>query len=261
MLVHPRAKWLTRTFGTEHTWQTCAKPIGDADRNRNDSAVVSNDVAHQNRDRKSDRIPRRAFEFAYSICGSSHRLGNRCQPLGRQVGARLPRELLQCETGDSCRTEQQHSGVAVLTDDPGMHRIRMYAADRGKLATKAPGVERGAGTNDIDHASRPASGEVLGKKVERTRRHQTDARKSAYLDVPGHLIADGKIRACQVQAGLAGGRMTTERHDEHILGFDGSQRTSTNLAGPEHGQRMSEIESFPFGVTLGSVIDRQARDE
>jgi hypothetical protein len=37
------------------------------------------------------------------------------------------------------------------------------------------------------------------------------------------LLADSEIRACQVEAGLTGSGMTTERHNEHILGFHGSQ--------------------------------------
>ena len=54
--------------------------------------------------------------------------------------------------------------------------------------------------------------------------------------------------------------MTTERHNEHILGFDGSQGSPADLARLEHGQRVAEIESLPLGVTLGSVIDRQSCD-
>jgi hypothetical protein len=55
--------------------------------------------------------------------------------------------------------------------------------------------------------------------------------------------------------------MTAECHDEHILGFHGGQGAPTNLAGMEHGQRVSQIESFTLGIALGSVIDRQSLDE
>jgi hypothetical protein len=55
--------------------------------------------------------------------------------------------------------------------------------------------------------------------------------------------------------------MTTERHNEDILGFDGSQGPPANLARLEHGQRMTEIESLALGVTLSPVIDRQSSDE
>ena len=72
--------------------------------------------------------------------------------------------------------------------------------------------------------TRPAQRrEVLGEDIERTRRHQTDARKSTHLDMPGDLLADSEIRLCQVEAGLTGSGMTTERHNEHVFGFDGSQ--------------------------------------
>jgi hypothetical protein len=53
--------------------------------------------------------------------------------------------------------------------------------------------------------------------------------------MPGDLLADSEIRARQVEAGLTGGGMTTERHNEHILGFDGSQGSPANLARLEHG--------------------------
>ena len=55
--------------------------------------------------------------------------------------------------------------------------------------------------------------------------------------------------------------MTTERHHEDIFGFDGSQGSPANLARLEHGQRVTQIESLSLGVTLGSVINRQSRDE
>jgi hypothetical protein len=77
----------------------------------------------------------------------------------------------------------------------------------------------------------------------------------------GDLLADREIRACQVEASLTGSGVTTKRHNEHILGFDGSQASPANLARLEHGQRVIEIESLPLGVTLGSVINRQSRDE
>ena len=77
--------------------------------------------------------------------------------------------------------------------------------------------------------------------------------------MPGDLLADSEIRACQVEAGLTESGMTTERHNEHILGFDGSQ-VACDPARLEHGQRVAEIESLPLGVTLGSVIDRQSCD-
>jgi hypothetical protein len=111
----------------------------------------------------------------------------------------------------------------------------MYAADRGKLPSKPPGVERCAGADHIDRASRPAPREVLRENVERTCRHQTDARKSTHFDMLGDLLADGEIRACQVEARLTGSRMTTERHYEHILGFDSRQGSPANLARLEHG--------------------------
>ena len=136
----------------------------------------------------------------------------------------------------------------------------MYAADRGKLPAKPPRVERRAGADHIDHASRPAPREVLGEDIERTRRHETDTRKSTHLDMPGDLLADSEIRPCQVEAGLTGCGMTTERHNKDIFGFDGSQGSTANLARLEHGQRVTEIESLSLGKTLGSVIDRQSRD-
>jgi hypothetical protein len=123
----------------------------------------------------------------------------------------------------------------VLAYDPGVHCTRMYAADRGKLAAKAPGVEGCVGADHIDHASRPASREVLGEHIERTRGHEADARKSTNFDMPGDLLADSDIRACQVDPGLVGSGMTSEGHDEHILGFDGSQGSPANLARLEHG--------------------------
>src|SRR5262245_4339748 len=99
----------------------------------------------------------------------------------------------------------------------------MYAADRGKLPPKPPGVERCAGADHIDRASRPAPREVLGEKIQWTRRHEADARKPTHLDMLSDLLADLEIRACQVEARLAGRGMTTERHNEHIFGFDGGQ--------------------------------------
>jgi hypothetical protein len=74
------------------------------------------------------------------------------------------------------------------------------------------------------------------------------------------LIADSEIRLCQVEAGLTGGRMTTEGHNEDIFAFDGSQTSAANLARLEHGQRVTEIESLSLGVALGSVINRQLCD-
>src|SRR4029453_7522641 len=142
-----------------------------------------------------------------------------------------------------------------------MYRIRMDAADRGKLPAKPPGVERGAGADHVDRASRPAPREVLRKNIERTRRHETDSRKSPHFDMPRALFADSEIGACQVEARLTGSGMTTECHNEHILGFDGRQGSPANLARLEHGQSMTEIKSLTLGVTLGSVINRQSRDE
>jgi hypothetical protein len=79
--------------------------------------------------------------------------------------------------------------------------------------------------------------------------------------MPSDLLANSKIRPCQVEAGLTGSGMTTERHNEDIFGFDGSQGSPANLARLEHGQRMTQIESLSLGETLGSVINRQSRDE
>ena len=70
----------------------------------------------------------------------------------------------------------------MLSHDPCVHRSRMYAADRGKLPAKPAGVERCAGADHIDRASRPAPREVLGEDIERTCRHETDARKATHLD-------------------------------------------------------------------------------
>jgi hypothetical protein len=78
--------------------------------------------------------------------------------------------------------------------------------------------------------------------------------------MPSDLLADSEIRPHQVEAGLSGSCMTTERHNENIFGFDGSQGSPANLARLQHGQRMTEIESLSLGVTLGSVINRQSRD-
>jgi hypothetical protein len=78
--------------------------------------------------------------------------------------------------------------------------------------------------------------------------------------MPGNLLADSEIRLCQVEAGLTRSGMSAERHNEDVFGFDGSQGPPANLARLEHGQRMTEIESFSLGVTLGSVINRQAGD-
>ena len=106
--------------------------------------------------------------------------------------------------------------------------------------------------------------ETLNKSMEetqeRTRRNEADSRKSTRLDMLGDLLADFEIRACQVEAGLTGRGMTAERHDENILGFEGSQTSPANLARLEHGQRVTEIESLPLRVTVGSVINRQSRD-
>jgi hypothetical protein len=66
----------------------------------------------------------------------------------------------------------------VLAYDPLVHGTGMYAADGGKLPAKPPGVERCAGADHIDHASRPAPRYVLGENIERTRGHERDARKS-----------------------------------------------------------------------------------
>ena len=129
-----------------------------------------------------------------------------------------------------------------------------------KAPPKSPGVERCAGADHIDRTSRPAPREVLGEDIERTRRHQTDAWKSTHLDMPGDLLADSEIGLCQVEAGLTRSGMSTERHNEDVFWFDGSQGPPANLARLEHGQRMTEIESFALGVTLGSVINRQAGD-
>ena len=92
----------------------------------------------------------------------------------------------------------------MLAHDPCVHRRRMYPADRGKLPAKPPGVERCAGADHTDHASRPAPREVLGEDIERTRRHETDARKSTHFDMPSDLLADSEIRPHQVEAGLSG---------------------------------------------------------
>ena len=97
-----------------------------------------------------------------------------------------------------------------------------------------------------DRASRPAPREVLGEDIERTRRHETDARKSTHLNMPSHLLADSEIRLCQIKAGLTGCGMTTERHNEDIFGLDGSQGAPANLARFEHGQCVTEIESFSW---------------
>ena len=153
LLVHPRW-WLARTLGTEHAWHAGAELIGDADRNGT-IRPVSDDVAHQSGDRESDRIPRRALEFAYSICSSSHRVGNRCQPLDGQVDARLPSELVQCEAGDCCRTEKQHSGVAVLAHHLRVHRRRCTR----QTEESSPSRQVSSDVPEpiyIDHTSRPA---------------------------------------------------------------------------------------------------------
>ena len=148
----------------------------------------------------------------------------------------------------------------MLAYNPCVHRSRMYVADRGKLPAKPPGVERCPGADHIDRASRPAPREVLGEDIERTCRHETDARKPTGLNMPSDLLADSEIGVCQVEAGLTGRRMTTERHNEHILRLHGSQGSPSNLARLEHGQCVTEVESLSLGITLGSVIDRQSCD-
>ncbi len=130
----------------------------------------------------------------------------------------------------------------MLAHDPCVHRSRMYVADRGKLPAKPPRVERCPGADHIDRASRPAPREILGKDIERTCRHETDARKSTHLDMARDLLTDIEIRPCQVEAGLPGSGMTTERHNEDIFGFDGSQGSPANLARLEHGQCVTEVE-------------------
>jgi hypothetical protein len=54
--------------------------------------------------------------------------------------------------------------------------------------------------------------------------------------------------------------MAAERHNQDIFGFHGSQRSPANLTGLEHGQGVTEIESFALGVTFGSVVDRHPCD-
>jgi hypothetical protein len=116
-------------------------------------------------------------------------------------------------------------------------------------------------TEHVDPASRPAPREILRENVERARHDETDTRKPPYLDMLGNLLADREVLACQVEAGLTGNGMNTERHDKHVLGLDGSQGPPANLARFEHGQRVSEVESLPLGMTLGTVIDRHSRGE
>jgi hypothetical protein len=78
--------------------------------------------------------------------------------------------------------------------------------------------------------------------------------------MPSDLLADSEIRPCQVEAGLTGSGVTTKRHNKDIFGFDGSQGSPANLTRLEHGQRVTEIESFSLGVALGSIINRQSCD-
>ena len=127
-----------------------------------------------------------------------------------------------------------------------------------KAPPKSPGVERCAGADHIDRTSRPAPREVLGEDIERTRRHQTDAWKSTHLDMPATSSQIARLACVRSRRTRSG--MSTERHNEDVFWFDGSQGPPANLARLEHGQRMTEIESFALGVTLGSVINRQAGD-
>ena len=149
----------------------------------------------------------------------------------------------------------------MLAHDPRVHRARMHAADRGKLPSKPPGVERCAGADHIDRASRPAPREVLRENVERTCRHQTDARKSTHLDMlrrPPRRWRDSRVPSRGASDRRPYDYRTPLRAHPRVRQPSGVARESRTARA--WGNAWLDREP-PLGVTLGSVINRQSRDE
>ena len=84
----------------------------------------------------------------------------------REIDASLGRELHEWQRPDDGGVEQEHTRIAVLSDDPRMHTARVHAAIACDAVGEPERLERGAGAHHRHRPVVPPAGEVLGHHVD-----------------------------------------------------------------------------------------------